>query len=237
MIFWPSALLADILSPAICAGCGQEGSWLCGRCLGGITWDANAACIGCRRLTEMAAVCDLCRKELPIKGVMAIARYSDPIIQRIVHAVKYASAQAVADAFAVLIGAFVESSVAEIFRQRIGNNALIVPVPLHRRRAFARGFNQSELIAAALAGRGFGTMAINLLIRERSTRPQVELAHGERTKNVKDAFQCIAPDAVRGRTIVIVDDVVTTGATIGACAHALRSAGAREVWAFALARG
>lgn len=112
----------------------------------------------------------------------------------------------------------------------------LVPVPLHVRRLLARGFNQAEAVAAGIAAESGIPLCSGALLRARHTTPQSSLALRERTTNVADAFVA-GPEASRlcGARVMIVDDVVTTGATIAACAGALRYAGVAQVTAAALA--
>lgn len=116
--------------------------------------------------------------------------------------------------------------------------ALIAPVPLHRRRLIARRFNQAALLAAALARRSGNTVIPDLLVRTRATPPQVGLTALGRKRNVARAF-ALRPRhgaAVRGSHIVLVDDVLTTGATVEACARVLKKAGAARVDVLTVAR-
>jgi ComF family protein len=120
---------------------------------------------------------------------------------------------------------------------------LVVPVPLHPSRRRERGFNQSELLAAGLV-RALGRMrsvpapqiANACLRRKRATPPQTGLSVAARRENLRGAFEVIKPDAVRGRGIVLLDDVMTTGATLSACSRTLKRAGAAQVMGLTLAR-
>jgi len=109
-------------------------------------------------------------------------------------------------------------------------------VPLHPRRRRERGFNQAELLARALAARLTRECEPAALVRRRETRPQAGLTAAARRRNVAGAFAVRRQARVAGRLVVLVDDVVTTGATVAACAHALRAAGAREVRLVSAAR-
>lgn len=120
---------------------------------------------------------------------------------------------------------------------------LIVPVPLHPSRRRERGFNQSELLAEGLVralGKQSGGVAPQVakacLRRNRATPPQTGLSVAARRENPRGAFAVVKPDAVQGRAIVLVDDVMTTGATLSACARALKRAGAAQVMGLTLAR-
>lgn len=112
---------------------------------------------------------------------------------------------------------------------------LVVPVPLHWRRRLWRGFNQSELLARPLARR-LGIEVRNVLRRTRHTATQASLIPSERRINVSGAFALKDPAAVRGKRILLVDDVLTTGATVGAASRVLRAGGARHVAVLTLAR-
>jgi ComF family protein len=115
-----------------------------------------------------------------------------------------------------------------------------VPVPLAAARLRERGFNQSAHLAAALARRTGGTVVEDMLVRVRTTESQTQLTPAERRANVHDAFAAPVQRraAIRGRTLVLVDDVLTTGATLNACAVALLDGGASDIryWTFGRAR-
>ena len=112
---------------------------------------------------------------------------------------------------------------------------LVMPIPLHRRRLTERGFNQSLLLARMLAKKAGVAIDYKSLKRVRHTTPQVELSAKERTTNVKDAFELSGSLQLKAKTVLIVDDVYTTGSTIRECAKILKKAGARVV-ALTLAR-
>jgi ComF family protein len=111
----------------------------------------------------------------------------------------------------------------------------IVPMPLHWTRRWKRGFNQSELLARVVSRRT-GIPVANALRRRKPTPPQAGLTSAERRTNVSGAFEIRSRDAVRGRSVLLIDDVLTTGATAAACARALKRGGADRVTALTLAR-
>ncbi len=113
---------------------------------------------------------------------------------------------------------------------------LIVPVPLHRRREAERGFNQSAELAASLAFEVGRPVSLNLVERVIHTRPQVGLEREARLVNVRDAFIAVDPERVRRKSILLVDDVFTTGSTVGEVARVLRRAGASRVDVVTVAR-
>jgi ComF family protein len=120
---------------------------------------------------------------------------------------------------------------------------LLVPVPLFRAREKARGFNQAELLAAAvvramrqLRPEWRGQLAARVLQRSRATQSQAGLSLSERRRNLRGAFFVSDADAVRGRDVLLIDDIYTTGATARACSWVLKRAGAASVWVATAAR-
>jgi ComF family protein len=111
----------------------------------------------------------------------------------------------------------------------------VVPVPLHRNRLRERGYNQASLLARQIGDAGGLSVVDDVLVRARSTIPQVGLSAQRRRENVRDAFLCTS-DLLQERSVLLVDDVCTTGATLEACSVALREAGVGVVWGFVLAR-
>jgi ComF family protein len=148
----------------------------------------------------------------------------------LVHELKYRGRRRVATRLAELL--LEQPAVARV----LSPGAELVAVPLHPRRHRERGFNQAELLAIALA-RGSGLdLAQGVLVRRKDTPPQAGLSSAARRRNVVGAFAVRRRPRVNGRTLVLVDDVATTGATAGACARALAEAGAAEVRLLTVAR-
>lgn len=141
------------------------------------------------------------------------------------------------------LGGLMASTWEGIDAASVDETAMLVPVPLHRSRERERGFNQAELLAHGLSvalARSQGEQAPRVearaLRRTRATPPQTGLSLSARRENVRGVFAVSDAARVRDRAIVLVDDVMTTGATVSACARALKDAGARVVAAFTLAR-
>jgi ComF family protein len=145
--------------------------------------------------------------------------------QRIVHAMKYEGWWKVAEDIAARMARLHWPS--DVVEER----AMLVPVPLAASRQRQRGYNQSECLARALAPLWLVPVRVDLLVRSRSTQTQTRLTPEERVRNVRGAFatSTAAPIALRGTHVVLVDDVVTTAATLNACAAVLRDAGARII--------
>lgn len=123
----------------------------------------------------------------------------------------------------------------EICRRERWQPDVVIPVALFRQRQRQRGYNQAELVASALAEFLAVPLAAEGLVRTRETRSQVGLDASQRADNVRGAFRA-SPAWVEGRAVLLVDDLFTTGATLAACAEALRGAGAVQVFAATVAR-
>ncbi|MCX6559522.1 MAG: ComF family protein [Candidatus Aminicenantes bacterium] len=132
------------------------------------------------------------------------------------------------------LGSFVASALRG--EEALWEDGVFVPVPLHKKRRRQRGFNQAEALAGELSrltGRPVETRALR---RMADIPPQTRLGKAERRANVRGAFKVVRPDRIRGRVIVLVDDVFTTGSTLGECARELRRAGAADVRAVTIAQ-
>jgi ComF family protein len=216
----------DLLFPPSCVSCGAGGDFLCMRCAGRLVPAAWPRCRRCWRPLEDAGVCPPCRiTPPPFDGLRAVFIY-DASARVLVHALKYRGMSALAGPMAGLMARSIRGS--EI------QPDVIVPVPLASMRRRTRGYNQAGELAAAL-GRELGLpVSGRALRRTRETPPQARSrdAH-QRHRNVAGAF---AARPAADRRVLLVDDVTTTGATLTACAGALRDAGAGPVWALAFAR-
>jgi predicted amidophosphoribosyltransferase len=215
--------LLDLLLPPACAVCGAPGPLLCQPCLLGMPLLRGPRCDRCGRPT-VAPVPD-CRECRGRRLGFATARAAiahDAVGARLVHRLKQGGLRALAEPAAALIA----------FAVAAPEVKAVCWVPADRWRLIARGENPPELIAAALARR-WGLPARDLLGVRRVRRPQRGLGVAERRANVRDAFRATGPAP---RTVCLVDDVMTTGATLSACAAELRRAGASRVEAVTLAR-
>jgi ComF family protein len=124
------------------------------------------------------------------------------------------------------------------FKVNFPKNFVVIPLPLHKNRKRIRGFNQAELIAVGFISAVSSSRLIlepNLLVRTKNTKPQVELSGEERRQNIVGAFAVSDPNVVKNKTILLVDDVKTTGATLEEAARVLKEAGAKRVWAMTAA--
>ncbi len=222
--------LLDLLFPPRCAGCRSPGTYFCVPCRNALRWQSPPACPRCGRPVSSAAAgapCSACQRDpLPLDGIRSAVDFAGPA-RRAIHRFKYRADRALAPVLAdIMLTAW----------QREPLPAdMVVPEPLHAARLAARGYNQAALLGQAFAAGTGLAFAPQALARTRATTPQVTLGARQRRGNVQDAFTA-QPALVAGRRVLLVDDVCTTGATLGACGAALRAAGSASVWAFTLAR-
>jgi ComF family protein len=217
----------DLLFPPVCGGCGRAGSRWCPACQAQLPLLRDPLCDLCGVPLDRAGRCQSCRgREPPFRILRSWCAFDSPI-RNALHRLKYRHDVGLGDALAAQLVGFV--------RQLAWPVELIVPVPLGAARLRQRGYNQTSLIARPLAlalGIGFAPAS---LARVRETKSQVGLTKTERHENVHAAFQA-EESRVSGRTILLMDDVATTGSTLSSCAEALCRAGARDVFALTIAR-
>jgi ComF family protein len=242
----------DLVFPALCPVCeatlavGRRDP-LCGVCWRSITrlgtpWcdacgaasivPAAAGCIGTpgesgELLHDAAPPCARCAAAPPRYDYARSAAVYDGALRDALHAFKFAGRRALATPLGDLAAEQCAASLPD------GIDAL-VPVPLARERERQRGFNQSTLLARRIGRTLDVPTRPGWLGRVRSTRPQSELSAAERRANVRGAFRASA--RVAGRHVLVVDDILTTGATLDACARALTAAGARRIGVLTVAR-
>lgn len=228
----------DLLFPIECLHCGREEAWLCAECFQKIKSREKQNCPGCGG-GRSGRICEQCRGRYNLDGLLIAGDYDDVILQKLIKALKYKYVKPLASILAEFLLLFWRAEAMEELGAVQGSfgKVIFLPVPLHRRRLRFRGFNQAEMILNHFAEKSGLTVCLDILRRKFYTKPQAQLGEEQRLENIKNAFQCARPEAVRGKMVIVFDDVATTGATLDACAKALKEAGAKEVWGLALAKG
>ena len=222
--------LADLILPIACASCGRvvdyrEPGIVCGRCWARLRLLPAPRCERCGHPTA-GRRCRWCDGLPPyVRCARSVCWATAGTGQRILHALKYEGWWRIADGAAARMARLQWPN--DVMEER----ALLIPVPLAASRQRQRGYNQSECLARALAPLWKVSVRVDLLVRSRSTETQTRLTPDERVRNVHGAFAASASAraVLRGTHVVLVDDVVTTAATLNACAAVLHDAGARII--------
>lgn len=231
--------LLDLVFPTFCELCGErlppeEKGGLCLFCLSQIPRNRPPFCPTCGRQyygTSEAPRCGACNGRLfPFDRLWYCAPY-EGVLREALHKFKYEGKKRLAHSLASVLVAFVKE---EIPRPRWD---IVLPVPLAPSKERGRQFNQSALFAHALAKAVAIPESFGNLVRIRQTPPQVRLPKEKRFENVAEAFSVKDPSVYTEKHLLLVDDIVTTGATVSACAEALRQGGAKSVSVLTLARG
>ena len=223
--------LLDFALPPRCGGCGtivDDIDSFCSDCWRSLEFLGSTGCSRCGlplKATD-ADLCAACLAKPPRLDRMRAAVAYDDISRSIAMRLKYGRKVGLART----MSRYMAPLVADL------DQALLVPVPLHRSRLWRRGFNQSAIVARALSRQTGLAVSIDALKRVRPTPPLKGLNMRQRRRTVAGAFRANAAVELRGRTIVLIDDVLTTGSTANACARVLKQAGAERVELISWAR-
>lgn len=217
--------LVDFALPPRCAGCGtivDEVDSFCAPCWTKLDFLGAGGCARCGiplAATEID-LCGACLARPPrldrIRAAVAYGDISSSIAMRLKYGRKVALARTMSRYMHPLLG-------------DVSGDALLVPVPLHRTRLWSRSFNQSAIVAKALSRQSGIPVLVDALTRVRPTPPLKGMGIRQRRRTVAGAFRAQREAQLRGRTVILVDDVFTTGSTANACARVLKRAGAARV--------
>ena len=216
----------DLVFPPTCAVCSTEGRFLCKGCETSLPRLQKPSCL-MRASPGAASLCSWCARTAPASDGIRAPYLMEGAVRDMVYSLKYRNLRASAPKLARLMTGYLES---EPMPAKV-----LMPVPLHSRRERERGYNQSELLSRELSNATGIPLETGSLRRTHNTPPQVSMeSPDERRLNIQGAFDCASNvDTVE---VLLIDDVITTGSTISACARALKDAGASSVWGLALAR-
>lgn len=216
--------IVSVYAPHACVGCGYEGSLLCERCLQDLTV-TGACCYRCRSASRLGRTCASCRADSLLISVNCATSYAG-VAKELVWSLKFNRAQAAAD----VMGSYM----AQCFGSATPEDALIVPVPTAMKRVRRRGYDQAVLIARSYA-KHTGRQYAPLLMRQ-GTQEQKGAGREQRLQQLHNAFILKSPRTVVGRRIILIDDVITTGATLDEAAATLKTGAAAAIAALAFAR-
>ncbi len=218
----------NLLFPQWCVGCGKKGDFICHSCRRSLPRIMPPLCPRCGKPQSSGILCSSCVSwQAEIDGIRSPFRF-DGVMRQAIHQLKYRNLRTLAALLARLLNDYLITSPVP--------GEVLVPVPLHRKRLRERGYNQSSLLARELGKLTSLPVVDDCLIRQRHAPPQTRTSTvDERQSNVADAFAC-GDQRLRDKQVLLIDDVSTSGATLDACAAALKAAGATSVWGLVLAR-
>ncbi len=217
----------DLLFPPGCAGCGKIGLHWCDECKAKQFPISEPTCQICGLPQKTAQICPACQNNPPaFDQIRTFARYENPFRKGIIR-LKYHGNAGLGEVFSVYL--------IQMLLSLQWKFDMVLPIPLSEVRQKKRGYNQTALLAKPIAKYFRLPYQPHALRRIRDTRSQVGLTGGERRENLKNAFLA-DKHAVQEKTILLVDDVFTTGSTLNTCARALKSAGASQVYGITLGR-
>lgn len=226
-------LVLDILFPKFCVGCGREGKYICNKCEIFIS-ENSLICPVCGQASFTGESHFNCKGRYSLDGLISIWDY-DGVIKEVIHNIKYKGMFDLIDECVDRAFNYISKDPTKRFDSFLSflssESTYITYVPMFRRKEKQRGFNQSKIIAKKIADISNKKM-VSLIKKIINTESQTKLKKEERFKNVKGSFE-----ANRGRaSVLLVDDIFTTGATMRECCRALKSQGVQEVWGFVLTR-
>ncbi len=225
----------DWIFPPSCGGCGKPGFRWCKDCQEKVERITGLVCARCGDPLETQnqpsphaePLCFDCRTQAPMFEALRSYAIFSGTLREALHRLKYQRDIGLGEALC--------KHLIELYNDLKWDLDMVTPVPLSKKRARERGYNQTALLAKPLAYAIQKPYQPGALHRFRETRSQVGLSAKERRENVNDAFQA-DEEKVKGKVVLVIDDVMTTGSTISACAQALRIAGASAVYGLTLAR-
>lgn len=220
--------IVDFFFPRRCVGCGRIGDFLCVGCRQKLPRVLRPICKRCGKPESSGNLCSACwGQKTEIDGIRSVFRF-EGIVRQAIHDLKYRNLKSISGCLATLMADYLQDNPV--------HGEVLVPVPLHSRRLRERGYNQSNLLAQEL-GKLIDIPVIDGSLRRiKDSLPQARTTTiDERRENVAEAFAC-QDEELKAKNIILVDDVCTSGATLEACAVALKTGGAISVWGFTLAR-
>ena len=209
--------ILDVILPQDCLGCKTRGKIICNNCILSI------------RKTERET----------IKDIISLYDYRDPLIKKAIWSLKYHNHFSIGTELGKLLYLERIEDISEMRLYTQGNSIYVIPVPLYNSRQKYRGYNQAEIIASSFCkneNKEILELRNDIVIKQINTQQQAKLNNrNKRLSNIKGAFIIKKPDAIKGKTIIVIDDVTTTGGTISEIIKILKKSGAKKVIGFTVA--
>lgn len=235
--------LLDVIFPVSCISCGRFSAnntreYLCGACLKKIPIKKTFECIGCDKASRLGKTCFECTEYRNIDHLLTVSDYKNQLLEKVIKLFKYRFVKDMDISLRKLIKKYIYWLGKEKHFSLIADNPVIIPIPLHPRRLNWRGFNHAEAIAGLLSEITYANIENGILSRANDSKPQAEIQdREERLKNTRSIFKITNSSEIKGRTVILVDDVCTTGATLNEAAILLKKEGASKIIGFVIARG
>lgn len=235
MLLESKKFILDTLFPISCLACEKSDEWICDKCLSKMPTITDQSCPICEKTnTPDGRVCFSCRKETFLDAMLVCSSYKNELVSTAVHYLKYRFVRDMGKPLAKLIAT-------SLYNSEIPVPNIIIPVPLHPHRLRWRGFNQAQLLAQHTSENFMPEISIpietEVLIRIKRTPPQMKIKNiKKRKENISKAFSVTNTEKIKEKTILLIDDVSTTGNTIFECAKTLKENGAKKVFATVIAR-
>jgi len=230
-------IILDTIYPQFCLNCSKEGSIICVDCLSLIEISEYTFCPFCSTPSRVfgRGACNT-HQNKNLNGLFSATSYEEPLVKKLIYNFKYSLFLKTLSPYLayLIIAHFTTSQNKQILNS--GENSLFIPMPIHKSKKRARGFNQSELIADELSLVLKIPTKNNILIKTKKTQSQTKLTKEERIQNVKDSFKIIDIPAINKKIVFLVDDVFTTGSTMFEAAKILKKHGALQVWGVTVSR-
>lgn len=214
--------VVGVLAPNMCIACGVEGHVMCPDCLKTAGNPLPSRCAGCKILTENNETCRSCKRWFPVDWVMVATEYID-IYEELLHAYKFDVRRQAAEPISSLMA-----------EMKLPEGGVLCPLPTAPARIRERGFDHTKLLARIVGKRMRRFVSYNL--KRYSSVRQLGASRSQRIKQMQDEFYVESPEHIKGEHIVLLDDVITTGASLASAAHTLKKAGAAKVSAIVYAQ-
>jgi len=245
-INYPQYLLslgAELIFPKKCVICSKFNNhefrgYLCKKCLNAIPINCSFECIGCKRPSSLGKTCKLCAKTNYIDQLLIVADYKNQDLIKVIKLFKYRFIKELGLSLFLLIKKYLIQLAKTKKINFLEEAPVVLSVPLNTRRLNWRGFNQSDILANLLAENFQLEKGENIISRNRDSKPQAEIKEkSERLSNLDGFFNVTDTDKIVHKTVLLIDDVCTTGATLNECAKVLKEGGAKKVIGLVIARG
>jgi len=248
----------SLLFPIECIGCKAEGQWLCQSCFRELQLKEEQYCLHCKKPNKYGEFCAKCKPLYSLNGIWIAGDYEQKILAQLIKNLKYRLAKNISQVLGNFLAHFLKNLISQsrfnkndileklnwrkfeemkdapnIFNSL--SDAIIIPVPLHKKRQKWRGFNQAQILAEELTN-NIKLPVSNQLIRIKHKQAQAKLGEADRKNNLQGCFAWRG-EKLTGQNIIIIDDVTTTGSTLNECAKIVKEVGAGEIWGLVVAKG